>query len=323
MEIDAELLPAYARGCAILGSGGGGPVTVARAAALQAVEEHGPVRVVQPGDLAPDDLVMPCGIVGSTAVLSERIGGTREPFHLRAKVEELHRSPVAALMASEIGGANGCVAVAWAAYLGLPLVDADGMGRAFPRMDQTVMELRGVSPAPAVVCDERGRTMVIDGVDGRRLERLVRAALEAFGGQAATAEYVFRAGRLPDVTVPGSVTRAVELGGAPPAPLISGKVAVVEPDTVVVEGLGPDAGRLVRLEARTEYLALFEDGAPVAAIPDIISLLDTRTGEVVGVDQLRYGLRVGVVRLPCAPVWHTERGLRLGGPAAFGLDVDR
>ncbi|GAA2413757.1 DUF917 domain-containing protein [Nonomuraea africana] len=317
MHIDTGTLPAYARGCAVLGSGGGGPVTIARAAALQALRDHGPVRVVQPAGLDPDLLVMPVGIAGSSAVTSERVGGTDEPLHLRQKIEELYGVPVGALLASEIGGANGCLAVAWAARLGLPLVDADGMSRAFPRMDQTVMQLRGVSPTPAVICDGRGRTVVIDQVSGRWLERLVRAALEPFGGVVATSEYVLRGHQVATSTALGSVTNALRLGARLPAPLISGKIA--EPCPILVEGLGPDLGRLVRVEAGTEFLAVMEDGAPLAAVPDVIAMLDARTGEVVDTEYVRYGLRVSIVRVPCDPVWHTPEGLRLAGPEAFGL----
>ncbi|RJL35510.1 DUF917 domain-containing protein [Bailinhaonella thermotolerans] len=318
MDIDAGLLPAFARGCAVLGSGGGGPVRIGRAAALQALEDFGPVRVVAPGALDPDTLVMPIGTAGSAEVMAERVGGTEEPLHLRAKIEELYGGRVGAVMASEIGGANGCLAVAWAARLGLPLVDADGMGRAFPRMDQCVMELAGLSPTPAVLCDERGRTVVIDHVTGPWLERLVRAALEAFGGQAATSEYVLRGHQVPAATALGTVTRAVELGTRLPDPILTGKIAEVGP-SILVEGLGPDAGRLARVEAGSEYLAVIEDGEPVAAVPDVIALLDTRTGEIVPADEVRYGLRVRVLRVPCDPVWHTPAGLRLAGPAAFGL----
>lgn len=318
VDIDTGLLPAFARGCAVLGSGGGGPVTIARAAALQALEDHGPVSVVQPAELDPACLVMPVGTAGSSAVMSERIAGTEEPVHLRDKIEQLFAAPVGALMASEIGGANGPLAVAWAARLGLPLVDADGMSRAFPGMDQTVMQLRGISPTPAVVCDERGRTIVIDHVTGTWLERLVRASLEAFGGQVATSEYILRGHQVATCTALGSITRAIQLGTTLPDPLITGKVADAT-DAILVEGLGSDTGRLVRIEAGSEFLAVLEDGRPLACVPDVIAMIDTRTGEVVRAEQVRYGLRVSLLRLACDPVWHTPEGLRLAGPAAFGL----
>ncbi|GAA2593982.1 DUF917 domain-containing protein [Actinomadura fulvescens] len=336
--LDATTLPAYARGCAVLGSGGGGPVGVALATALQAVADHGPVRVVRAEDLDGDALVMPCGIIGSPAVANERIGGGTEAEVLRETVERLHGTPVAALMSSEIGGSNGCLAAAWAARLGLPLVDADAMGRAFPRMDQNAMELAGIAPTPCVLTDERGRTVILDRVDGRWLERLARGVLESFGGQAATSEYALRAGQVRTAAIPGSVSRALAIGtalagGVPDAPdggldrLITGKISTVDrtgagagtATAALVEGLGGDAGRLLRLEAQSEYLAVYEDGRPLTLVPDIIAVLDTRTAAAIDVERLRYGLRVSVLALPCAPVWNTPAGRRLAGPAAFGL----
>ncbi|MFI0450044.1 DUF917 domain-containing protein [Actinomadura sp. 6N118] len=335
--LDGTTLPTFARGCAVLGSGGGGGVGVALATALQAVEDHGPVHVVQHEDLDAGALVMPCGIIGSPAVAGERIGGGTEAEVLRDTVERLHGAPVAALMSSEIGGSNGCHAVAWAAGLGLPLVDADAMGRAFPRMDQNAMELAGIAPTPCVLTDERGRTVVLDHVDGRWLERLARGVLEAFGGQAATSEYVLRAGQVRTAAVTGSVSRALAIGaalagGVPHEPggglgrLITGKISAVDrtgtgATAAIVEGLGPDTGRLLRLEAQSEYLAAYEDGRALTLVPDIIAVLDTRTAAAIDVEQLRYGLRVSVLALPCAPVWNTPEGRRLAGPAAFGLDA--
>ncbi|WP_326764648.1 DUF917 domain-containing protein [Streptomyces sp. NBC_01591] len=39
----------------------------------------------------------------------------------------------------------------------------------------------------------------------------------------------------------------------------------------------------------------------------------------VPVEEVRYGLRVHLVTLPSDPAWYTPEGLRLAGPAAFGL----
>ncbi|MFE2867200.1 DUF917 domain-containing protein [Embleya sp. NPDC059259] len=337
MELDTGLLPDFARGCAVLGSGGGGATSVTLAGARQAILEHGPVRVLHPGDLPADATVMTVGTVGSSPVMGERVGGVAEARRMRDRVEQVRGRPPVALLSSEIGGSNGCVAVTWAARLGLPLLDADSMGRAFPRMDQNVLELAGIRATPAVLADERGRTVVVDHADGPWLERVVRAALDAFGGQAACSDYPVTADQVARHAVPGSVRRALAVGsalaaGVPEDPLpvarrvVTGKIAAIErvadPTTaILVEGLGRDAGRLLRVEAQSEYLAVLEHGRPVVLTPDIIALVETRTGEALPVEVLRYGLRVTLLALDCAPVWHTEAGLRLGGPAAFGLDL--
>ncbi|MFB7916374.1 DUF917 domain-containing protein [Streptomyces sp. NPDC056061] len=330
MHMDAGALADFARGCAVLGSGGGGPADVTLPVAGQAIEECGPVPVVDPAVLPGDARIMSVGLVGSPAVAAERIGGRDEPARLRARFEDLHGAPVAAVMCSEIGGLNGCLAVAWAARLGLPLLDADSMGRAFPRMDQNVLELAGLRPGPTVLADEHGHTLVVDDVDGAHLERFVRAAVAAFGGRAASTDYPLTAAQAARHAVAGSVTRALALGrGEGPAPLLTGKIASVrryaagnaddDATAVLLEGTGADAGRLVLVEARSEFVAALEDGTPLAVVPDVIALVDVRTGWAVPVEEIRYGLRVGLVTLPSAPAWYTPDGLRLAGPAAFGL----
>ena len=49
-------------------------------------------------------------------------------------------------MSSEIGGSNGLEPAAWAAQMGLPLVDADSMGRAFPEVQQVAQYVAGRAP---------------------------------------------------------------------------------------------------------------------------------------------------------------------------------
>lgn len=60
----------------------------------------------------------------------------------------------------------------------------------------------------------------------------------------------------------------------------------------------------------------------LAVCPDLITFLDKANGAPLGTSDYKYGLRVSVIALRAPPVWATERGLELGGPKAFGLDVE-
>ena len=73
MQIDGGNVRAMAIGCSILGAGGGGDTAIGVLAALQAVQDHGPVDVVDLDDLDDDDLVMPCGGIGAPLVWIEKI----------------------------------------------------------------------------------------------------------------------------------------------------------------------------------------------------------------------------------------------------------
>jgi len=344
--LDPDALRALARGCAVLGAGGGGDTYLALLQALQATEDHGPVPLVDLDELPDDSLVMPCGGIGAPTVSIEKIENGNEGARLKEELEFLTGRSVAALMASEIGGGNGVLPIAWAAGLHLPLVDADGMGRAFPEVPQVTMQLAGISPSPAVMTDERGNLIVFRTISGQWMERLERAAAVEFGGAGSSTEFSLTAAQARGATVRNSVSLAIRIGeaiaGAADDPvaaliaeigafrLISGKVLDVERQTrsgfvrgsVVVEGLGPDAGRLIRLELQNENLVALELGRVLASVPDLITVLDTETADAIATERIRYGQRVTVIAFACDPVWRTERGIAAAGPRAFGYDFD-
>lgn len=346
VRLDETSLPAYARGCAILGAGGGGDTSVGLLMALQAVGDYGPVEVCDLEDLPDDGFIMPCGGIGAPTVSIEKIESGDEVLRLREHLERLWDRPVTALMCGEIGGSNGLIPVAWAARAGLPIVDADGMGRAFPEVFQVAMEVAGISPTPGVMTDERGNVVVFHAVSGTWMERMERALSVEFGGMSWSTEYQMTVEQARRTTVRGSVSLAARIGRAvleaeeDPLDalaevvsghiLIEGKVTDVERRTeggfvrgsVTIEGLRSDAGRLVRLELQNENLVALEDGDPLAMVPDIITVIDSESASAISTERIRYGQRVGVVAFPCDPLWRTPRGLEIAGPRAFGYEFD-
>src|SRR5260370_29638757 len=139
--LDEPALRSLARGCAVLGTGGGGDPRIGLLLALQALEEVGPTELVDLDDLPPDALIMPCGMVGAPTVHIEKIENGDERAVLREHLERLTGRTVAALMPAEIGGSNGLLPLTRAGGRGLPVRAPDGMGRAFPPIPQVRMHL--------------------------------------------------------------------------------------------------------------------------------------------------------------------------------------
>jgi DUF917 family protein len=228
--------------------------------------------------------------------------------------------------------------------MGLPVVDADGMGRAFPEIPMMTLEIAGISPNPSVMTDERGNVLVFDAIDGKWTERLERVVSIEMGGKGASAEYILTAAEARTATVRNTISLAVRIGRvleqATEEPLqvladeldaevlIRGKVVDVERRTTggfvrgsaTIAGLGDDAGRELVLEIQNENLVALEGGELRAIVPDLISVLDSESAEAITTERLRYGQRVAVIAYPCDPVWRSPRGLELAGPAAFGYD---
>ena len=344
--LDPDSLRALARGCAVLGAGGGGDPYLGLLQALQATEDFGPVPLVDLDELPGDALIMPCGGIGAPTVSVEKIENGDEGGRLREHLEFLTGRQVAALMAAEIGGSNGLLPICWAARMRLPVADADGMGRAFPEVPQVTMHLAGISPSPAVMTDERGNLVLFQTISGHWMERLERAAAVEFGGAASSTEFSMTVAQARDATVRDSVSLAIRIGetigAAESSPvdaliaalgafrLITGKVLDVERRTtsgfargsVVVEGLGADAGRLVRLELQNENLVALERGRVLASVPDLITVLDSETADAIVTERIAYGQRVTVIAFACDPVWRTEPGIAIAGPRAFGYEFD-
>ena len=90
----------------------------------------------------------------------------------------------------------------------------------------------------------------------------------------------------------------------------------------VVDGLAQAKGSQLIIEFQNENLIALRDGQPVTTSPDLIMSLDMESGSPVTTEGLKYGARIVVVGMPCAPQWRTPEGLAVVGPRAFGYDID-
>lgn len=346
MLLDTSLLGAMATGCAVLGTGGGGETHAGLLIAQQALERYGPVDLITLDDLEDDDLVVPCGMTGAPTVCTEKIVGDDVGGLLIEAVEKLSGRQAACLMPIEIGGTNGLLPLAWAARTNRPLLDADGMGRAFPEVPQAIPHLAGVKPDPMVIADDRGQVITIRNLDVDWGERLVRSIAVTFGGSCVTSEFHMDAATARTATIPGSVSLAIRIGRAileceqnplqsllaavDGTSLITAKIADVERRTVggfvrgslEAEGTGDDHGRLLRIEFQNENLVAIEDGRVLASTPDLITVVDAETAHPIFTESLRYGQRICVLAMPSHPRWREPDALAVAGPRAFGYEFD-
>ena len=76
---------------------------------------------------------------------------------------------ITGLICAEAGGYNTFEPLLVAAHTGLPLLDVDGMGRAFPELQMFCPCIYGLKPYPAAVTDDKGETIVCTHADGAKL----------------------------------------------------------------------------------------------------------------------------------------------------------
>lgn len=353
-ELGPEDLPALALGATILGTGGGGDPHIGRLLVEQAMRVHGPVTILDPDEVDDGMLVIPTAQMGAPTVVLERIPAGPEPLAALQRLEAHRGQRAGATMPIECGGINSMIPLLVGASGGLPVVDADGMGRAFPELQMETFSVYGVPGSPLAIADELGHTVLIDTAeDNRQMEWLARGVTIRLGGVAYIAEYAMTGRQVKDTAVPRTLSLALGVGRAilqarrdhrdafvalreacgrtiytHVRELFHGKVVDVERRTT--EGFARGRARIrtvdgdseMEIAFQNENLVALRDGQQVAVVPDLICILEEETAAPITTERLRYGDRVRVMGISTPALMRTPEALDVFGPRCFGLDRD-
>lgn len=348
--ITLENLDDFATGATVLGTGGGGDPYIGKLMAEQAIDEFGPVELLDPRDVPDDEYVVPSAMLGAPTVMVEKLPRGTEALSAFEALETYLGQEAYATMSIEAGGLNSTVPIAVAAATGLPLVDADGMGRAFPEVQMVTLTLGGISATPMSIADEKGNSVFLDTIDNTWAENFARSTSIEMGGACMIATYAHTGEELRRHAILDSMSLARDIGetlrtaksrSADPVEellaltdgyeLFEGKITDVQRRTeggfavgeASIDGVSDCEGRTLQLDFQNENLvARDSEHGVVASVPDLITVLDAETGDPVTTEGLKYGHRVRVVGMPCSEKWRTDAGLNLVGPQYFDYDID-
>ncbi len=342
---EGDLLP-LALGAALLGTGGGGNPHIGMLRVREVLRRGAAVRVVPIAAMDGDARIGAVGGIGAPVVGMEKIRQGEECLRALRAVEAAAGARIAALISAEIGGANAMEPILTAAQAGLPVIDGDGMGRAFPELQMTTFFIYGHAASPAAIADDKGNVVLFrEVVDMYWLERFARHIAVDMGAGAGFALPPLRADFLRGVLVPGTVSEALAIGRALLAAraarqdvvarladalgarvLFTGKVIDVKRElrggfavgAATLAGVGDHAGAVAQIDIQNENLVLRVDGRALAMVPDLIISATLDTGEPVTTETLRFGQRLAVLGRPAHPLMTTPAALRVFGSAAFG-----
>ncbi|KAM0334518.1 hypothetical protein ACHAQA_001547 [Verticillium albo-atrum] len=368
-------------GCYILGCGGGGSPYAAYLHLMELLREGEHITITRAEDLADDAVLPPVAAIGTPAVGQERIASDAVFHALQRLSKEQDGVKFTHMLATEIGGTNGLGTLIWGSkrYCGVPVVDGDLMGRAFPNFEMVSQYVNSESVnelLPVAICSGDGKDAIVPAgqADETAAGKEIRQVCADFGFAAGAAGTPLSGARMRRDGIPntfslawrlgrvvrraqvesrmGTVTDALiaEAGGARSARRVfTGKIRGVETritetghslGEVVVEGLGEDeveseaerardgeGWKEVRVPFMNENLAVIAKGADgketmLATVPDLIMVLDVSTGEAIGVQEYRYGVKVVIMLMAPHPIWATKRGLEVAGPKAFNLPYE-
>ncbi|QPG75302.1 hypothetical protein FOA43_002653 [Brettanomyces nanus] len=213
---------------------------------------------------------------------------------------------------------------------------------------------------PTVISNGNSNTMIIaDSKTDALLERCMRAALSEIGATVGVMNPPMTQRELELKTIHNSLSLCWRIGKAVKIArqkseidslpltilssindsgkhLFSGKIVGVERTLrkghiygeVTIEELEePRRKMVIPFKNENIYCKLQNndgsDSKVVCSVPDLIAVIDADTGEAVGTPDYRYGLLVFVLGIAPSNKWtDSERGLAIGGPEGFDLDLE-
>ncbi|GAA0825583.1 DUF917 domain-containing protein [Marinomonas arenicola] len=360
MIINDQMIDDIAIGATVLGTGGGGdPYSGSLMAKVAIANAAQPVELISLDSVEDDWVVVPSSMIGAPTVAIEKLNSQNQMLVAFEAMEKEMGGSIAATFPIEIGGGNSLIPILVAASKGIPVIDCDAMGRAFPESQMVTFYLDDLPSAPNTLADEKGNVVTLQPIDGLWAEHFARAITEKMGGSAAICDYPMLGVNLKQSALGGTLTKSIKIGkaireanetgqNATQAVLdivgghrvISGKITDIERNTgggfvtgnVVIEPLKSpstqEAGSVcvhfqneLLLAHKGRSAADINDENLLASTPDLISILDYETGHPITTDQLRYGQRVDLIAYPCDEKWRTPKGIEVVGPGYFGYHV--
>src|SRR3954471_921608 len=206
-------LPDLGRGAALLGTGGGGNPYVGRLMVELAMQETGrDLELMDLQDLPDDALVIPTAMMGAPTCIVEKLPQGHEAASSFRRLERHLGKTGYATMPIEAGGVNSMIPLVVALRLGIPVVDADGMGRAFPELFHETFHIYGVSGTPMVITNDHDDQTVIETHDNFMMEWLARGITIRMGGVAYIAEYPMDGATAKRTAIAGTIGVGLKIG---------------------------------------------------------------------------------------------------------------
>jgi len=226
---------------------------------------------------------------------------------------------------------------------GLPVIDADCTGgRAVPEIQFDNLFVVNKSILPLVAVTQKGDTAILrDSGDPEFIEKFVRTIATISKDSVAVIDHpmsvrdakkyltqdIFkRSLEVGEIIMSRQkdkfdsiikATNAIKLGEG-----IISKVALTDLDGFL-EGtiqVKESSGNIYKFYVKNEILVCLKNGEVVATAPDIIALLDSRTGLGIHNSKIDTGTQVAILGVPASPLWRTKGGVDRFNPKSCGYD---
>jgi DUF917 family protein len=320
-------------GAAVFSAGGGGDPQIGHNIVERLIEKRYSVRLIEPAEVPDDKIVINFACVGATAAMGYRGDAALKTL---TTLEEFLGKKAHAVIPDELGGFNTLTAVDVAARRGIPIVDADGAGRAVPEVHLKVYTLDDIPLAPMTIADVEAQNIVIvkQTANLNAAERIARTLATEWNQVVYTARRILTGKQVKTSPVLGTLSNAMRIGmllrkAVDPLgvvlketggfKLFEGVVNEVEHETTqgftwttaTLDGIHDSEESKFQFKAKNEVLAGYKNEKLVALAPDIITPIHPETCKCVPAEKIKKDDKLVIIGIPAPQKWRTPKGLQL------------
>ncbi len=327
-------------GASFLGTGGGGDPYIGGLMLKSELKENEYIEIIRDNHLNRNSFILGNAMMGAPIVMIEKIPSA----HYAKKALEMYSNvtgkKIDYITPLEIGGVNSTIPLITSIKSGIPVIDGDGMGRAFPELQMTTFYFNGINPSPIVVFDEKGNSSVVEGIDGYWAEKISRSITLKYGGSAYISLYGTDLSTYTKSYVPGTLSLILELGELLSEKKLdnilhklngfiisSGKITEIyrvvskgfSKGYLLIDGFNGDK---IKIDFQNEYLICTKNNIITTSVPDLIVILDMFNLKPITTDRAKYGQKVIILGIPSSDKLRNSNALNYVGPKAFGYDIE-
>jgi DUF917 family protein len=343
------------KGCAILGTGGGGDLENGIQKVRDYFRSGKSLSLISLEEIPDNEIIASPYNVGSVSPKAEE---SRTGLHARTGAEALNAfeklqsyigKKFYGSISIELGGWNTAAAICVAMDLGINLVDADSAGRSVPGVQHTSFYIENIPISPLAIATGLEEFFIIDGIkDDLRAEEFTRFVAANSGNLIGVASHPLTGKVLKGAALSGTITLAEKIGRTIRTALESQKDPIFELLSAVhgyflfegrvakgakwkdiggyivgefsIEGENRFTGHDYRIWFKNENIISWMDGRQDVSAPDLITVLERSTGASVMNPYFREGMQVAVVGFKSHQEWRKEKGLKVFSPRSFGFN---
>jgi hypothetical protein len=323
-------------GAGLLGAGGGGSIK----SGLKLVDEIADLNVeptlVNINEVDDNKKIAMVAGMGAPKKLLES-GFNKEGINALELFEKTIGHKLDYLIPVETGAFNTVVPIYTGAVKGLPIVDADGAGRAVPELEMLMFHFNDILPSPFAIADKEKNAAVVYTENSYDCENIARNVIAALGMSGGVASYEMDGKECKNGMIPDTVTIAEGVGATireakkngkdfikplieqfKGYELLQGKIIDMTIETregfdfgrYTIEGTGSYKGSTLIVDYKNENMLAKKEDKIVAMVPDLICTISLDGQPLTNAD-LETGLEIAVLGFPCHSKWRKVNGYKV------------